>query len=145
MFWMRDERLIENLRQTRRDDVRQDRTARGGADRLALELEVLCALCGGAGTTEQRQALSKLLGSYRFSEPEHQVVFESLCAMSSRRELSAAVLALHLNNRGFPDLDLEKYFSAAPPSVEQALARVDELRSAPNADDGVAQKRISQS
>jgi len=42
-------------------------------------------------------------------------------------------------------LDLEKYFAAAPPSVEQALARVDELRSAPNADDGVAQKRMSRS
>jgi hypothetical protein len=142
---MRDERSMERRRQNLVDDVRQDRAALDGADRLALELDVLCALCGGAGTTEQRQALSKLLGGYRFSEPEYQVVFESVCAMSSRRELSAAVLALHLNNRGFPDLDLEKYFAAAPPSVEQALARVDELRSAPNADDGVAQKRISQS
>jgi hypothetical protein len=72
-------------------------------------------------------------------------VFESLCALSGRKEISAAVFAVHLNNRGFPDLDLEKYFVAAPPSVEQALARVDELRLAPNADDGVAQKRSSRS
>jgi len=136
---------MERPRQTWGDGIRQDRTALGGADRLALELDVLRALCGGAGTTQQHQALSESLARYRFSEPEHQVVFESLCALSSRKEISAAVLGVHLNNRGFPDLDLEKYFAAAPPSVEQALVRVDELRSAPNADDGVAQKRMSRS
>jgi hypothetical protein len=116
-----------------------------GVDRLAVELAVLRALCGGAGTTPQRRALHESLAGYRFSEPEHQVVFESLCALSGRKEISAAVLAVHLNNRGFPDIDLEKYFVATPPSVEQALGRVDELRSAPNADDGVARERISRS
>ena len=136
---------MERLRQTLGGDVRQDRTALDRADRLALELDVLRVLCGGAGTTQRRQALSESLARYRFSEPEHQVVFESLRAMSGRKEISAASLAVHLNNRGFPDLDLEKYFAAAPPSVEQALVRVDELRSAPNADDGVAQKRMSRS
>ena len=136
---------MERLRQTLGGDVRQDRTALDRADRLALELDVLRALCSGAGTSEQRRALSESLARYRFSEPEHQVVFESLCALSRRKEISAASLAVHLNNRGFPDLDLEKYFAAAPPSVEQALVRVDELRSAPNADDGVAQKRMSRS
>jgi hypothetical protein len=142
---MRDERSMERPRQTWGDDIRQSQTGLDGADRLALEAEVLRALCGGAGTTEQRRALHESLAGYRFSEPEHQVVFESLCAMSGRREISAAVLAVHLNNRGFPDLDFEKYFVAAPPSVEQALARVDELRSAPNPGDGVNQKRISRS
>ncbi len=136
---------MERLRQTLGGDVRQDRTALDRADRLAIELDALRGLCGGAGTSEQRRVLSESLARYRFSEPEHQVVFESLRAMSGRKEISAASLAVHLNNRGFPDLDLEKYFAAAPPSVEQALARVDELRSAPNADDGVAQKRMSRS
>ncbi len=142
---MRDERSMERPRQTRGDNVRQDRTALDGVDRLALELDVLRALCSGAGTSEQRRALQESLAGYRFSEPEHQVVFESLCALSSRKGISAAGLAVHLNNRAFPDIDLEKYFVAAPPSVEQALARVDELRLAPNADNGATQKRVSQS
>ena len=136
---------MERPRLTLGDDVRQDRTALDGVDRLALELDVLRGLCGGAGTSEQHRALSESLARYRFSEPEHQVVFESLFALSGRKKISAAVLALHLNNRGFPDLDLEKYFVAAPPSVEQALARVDDLRSPPRADDGIAQKRSSRS
>ncbi len=139
---MRDERSIERPRQTLGDGVRQDRTALDGADRLALELDFLRVLSSGAGTPEQRQALSESLARYRFSEPEHQVVFESLRALSGRKEISEVGLAVHLNNRGFPDLDLKKYFVAAPPSVEPALARIDELRSAPNAEDGVAQKRI---
>jgi hypothetical protein len=136
---------MERPRQTLGEDIRQSQTGLVGADRLAVELAVLRALCGGARTTQQRLALHESLAGYRFSEPEHQVVFESLCALSGRKEISAAVLAVHLNNRGFPDLDLEKYFVAAPPSVEQALARVEELRSAPNADDGVARKRLSRS
>jgi hypothetical protein len=140
---MRDERSGEKPRQTREDDIRQSQTGSDGADRLAPELDVLRALCGGAGTMPQRRALHDSLAGYLFSEPEHQVVFESLCALSGRKEISAAVLAVHLNNRGFPDVDLEKYFVAAPPSVEHALSRVEELRSAPNANDGVAQKRIS--
>ena len=127
------------------DDIRQSETGLDGADGLALELDILRALCSGAGTPEQRRALHESLAVYRFREPEHQVVFESLCALSGRKEISAAGLAVHLNNRGFPDLDLDKYFPAAPPSVEQALARVDELRPALNADDGITQKRISRS
>ena len=142
---MRDKRSMERPRQTWGDGARQGRTALDAVDRLALELDVLRALCGGAGTTEQRQALSDSMGGYRFSEPKHQVVFESLRAMSGRKEISAAGLGVHLNNRGFPDLDLEKYFVAASQSVEELLARVDELRLAPKADDGVAQKRISRS
>jgi len=131
--------------QTWGDDIRQSETGLDGADRLALELDVLRALCSASGTSEQRQALNESLARYRFREPEYQVVFESVCAMSGRKEISAAMLAVHLNNRGFPDVDLEKYFDAVPPSLEQALARVHELRSAPQDDDGVAQKRSSRS
>jgi hypothetical protein len=136
---------MERPIQTRGDGIRQSVTGLEGADRLALELDVLRALCSAPGTSEQRQALSESLARYRFSEPEYQVVFESVYAMSGRKEISAAGLAVHLNNRGFPDLDLEKYFVAVPQSLERALARVHELHSAPNADDSVAQKRSSRS
>jgi hypothetical protein len=136
---------MERPIQTRGDGIRQSVTGLEGADRLALELDVLRALCSASGTSEQRQALSESLARYRFSEPEYQVVFESVCALSGRKKISAAGLAVHLNNRGFPDLDLEKYFAAVPQSLERALARVHELHSAPNADDSVAQKRSSRS
>ncbi len=48
---------------------------------------------------------------------EHQVVFESIRFLLSRGTLTAARLAVHLNNRGFPDVDMEKYFPQPRPRI----------------------------
>lgn len=81
------------------------------AARFAAELGVLCALCGMRASVTQRSAMIRSLGAYRFIDPEHQVLFEAIAALSRGPLFSASALTVQLNNRGFPDLDLEKYFA----------------------------------
>jgi hypothetical protein len=95
---------------------------KGRQAQLRAELDVLRALCDPHCSREQRAEIIQVLKSYRFNEAEHHVLFESICTLSSQPAFSAALLATHLNNRGFPDVDLEKYFVNEPPSLEAALA-----------------------
>ena len=87
---------------------------------IATELQALRTLCDEAITREARQTLMQSLSQHDFIEPEHQVVFESLRALFPRGPISVAQLRVHLNNRGFPDTDVKKYFQPAPvESIEQ--------------------------
>jgi hypothetical protein len=90
---------------------------RAAMDRAANpddELQMLRILCGESASREQRLEVLRSLQDHVFRDPEHEVVFESLRFLLSRGVLSANRLAVHLNNRGFPDVNLEKYFTAAP-------------------------------
>jgi hypothetical protein len=90
---------------------------------FAAELQALRALCDEAAPREERQRLMQTLSQHGFIEPEHQVVFESIRALFPRGRISVAQLTVHLNNRGFPDTDVEKYFQAAPAGrIEQPPA-----------------------
>ncbi len=80
------------------------------------ELRMLRILCSEAASREQRIELLQSLQSHRFSDPDYQVVFESARFLLSRGPVSATRLAVHLNNRGFPDIALGKYFSGASPN-----------------------------
>jgi hypothetical protein len=80
---------------------------------FATELQTLRVLCDEAAPREERQRLMQSLAQHVFIEPEHQVVVESIRALFSRGPISAAQLRVHLNNRGFPDTDVEKYFQPA--------------------------------
>ena len=80
---------------------------------FATELQTLRALCDEAAPREGRQRLMQSLDHHAFIEPEHQVVFESIRALFPRVPISATQLRVHLNNRGFPDTDVEKYFQPA--------------------------------
>jgi hypothetical protein len=87
---------------------------------FATEFQALRALCDEATPRVERQRLLQSLNEHTFIEPEHQVVFESICALFPRGPISVGPLRLHLNNRGFPDTDVEKYFQPAPAgSVQQ--------------------------
>lgn len=79
----------------------------------ATELQALRVLCDEAAAWEDRQRLMQALTHRAFIEPEHQVVFESICVLFLRGPISLAQLRVHLNNRGFPDTDVEKYFQPA--------------------------------
>ncbi len=89
--------------------------------RLAAELQVLGTLCSRAGVREQRDELANILGRYTFLEPEHEIVFGSIRSLLVHDRLSNTRLAVHLNNRGFPDVDLEKYCASGLPSIAEAL------------------------
>jgi hypothetical protein len=80
---------------------------------FATELQSLRALCDEAAPREERHRLLQSLSQHAFIEPEHQVVFESIRALFPRGPISVAQLRVHLNNRGFPDTDVESYFQPA--------------------------------
>ena len=80
---------------------------------FATELQALRVLCDDAITRDQRQGLMQSLADHAFIETEHQVVFESIRLLFLRGPISEAQLRVHLNNRGFPDTDVEKYFKPA--------------------------------
>jgi replicative DNA helicase len=94
---------------------------------LVAEVQVLGTLCNQAGTSEQRAEVVCALNQYAFLEPEHQIVFESIRSLLSADRLSSARLAVHLNNRGFPDVDLERYYAAALANIDDALQLVRQL------------------
>ena len=76
----------------------------------AIDLQTLRALCNGAATREERLRLLGSLDGRLFLDPEHQVVLESLRTLLPRGTVSVERLRVHLNNRGFPDTNVEKYF-----------------------------------
>ena len=89
-------------------DTNMDRTTNS-----ADELRLLRKICDESMSHEKRSALIQSLQNYAFSDAEHQVVFESIRFLFPRGPISPAGLAVHLNNRGFPDVSMEKYFPAA--------------------------------
>ena len=80
---------------------------------LEAERKAIQTLCNEAIARRLRQNLIQSLGPKAFINPEHQVVFESICALFPRGPLTMDGLRIHLNNRGFPDTDVEKYFQPA--------------------------------
>jgi hypothetical protein len=80
---------------------------------FAGELDDLRTLCDEAVPHDERQRLMHSLNQRIFVEPEHQVVFESIQALFPRGPISMTQLRIHLNNRGFPDTHVEKYFQSA--------------------------------
>jgi hypothetical protein len=91
------------------------------AAQALAEARILGTLCSQTGTAEQRYELAGILARYAFLEPEHQIVFESIHSLLARDLTSTAHLAVHLNNRGFPDVDLEKYCASGLPSIGETL------------------------
>jgi len=82
-------------------------------NKISADLQTLRALCDEATPHGERLALLKSLGHRDFLEPEHQVVFESISILLQRGGFSLSQLRVHLNNRGFPDVDAENYFPQA--------------------------------
>ena len=72
-------------------------------------LTFLRSLCDETTPRELRLQLIESRARHIFSEPEYQVVFESIQALISRGPISAARLGVHLTRRGFPDIDVENY------------------------------------
>jgi hypothetical protein len=82
---------------------------------ISAELQALRALCREETPAADREQIIKSLSAHFFSNPERQVVFESLRSLLARGGVSPERLRIHLNNRGFPDTDVEEYFQSAAP------------------------------
>ena len=82
---------------------------------FAAELQALRALCDEAIPRDERQrshAISLL--NTLSSSPSIRSSLNRSAPYFSRGPISEAQLRVHLNNRGFPDTDVEKYFQPAP-------------------------------
>jgi len=96
---------------------------------LQAEREILQALCRGTLEGSVKAAAMEILGSYTFQESVHQLVFETLREIpSDDPELLRAQLLVRLNNKGFPDLDLEAFFQPHALSAGGAVERMRALR-----------------
>jgi hypothetical protein len=81
---------------------------------MEAELQILRTLCDESAPREQRSRVIESYAHQTFADPEHQVVFESIRALFPRGVITAARLIVHLTNRGFPDIEVEKYCPPAP-------------------------------
>jgi hypothetical protein len=81
---------------------------------VETEIQILRALCNEAAPREERLKLLESCAHHAFIEPEHQIVFESIRALFPHGALTPARLIVHLTNRGFPDIDVERYLPALP-------------------------------
>ena len=78
-----------------------------------IEREILRALCrcAEASATPERQL--RELENYRWHQPEHGVVYESLKGVARRnREPLREKLPAEATRMGFPDVDWASYFEA---------------------------------
>lgn len=87
---------------------------------FAAELNALRTLCNESYSRVQQLNLLNSVGKHRFQDAEHQVVWESIRFLLPRGPISLSQLRVHLNNRGFPDTDVEKYFE---PPMSAAVER----------------------
>lgn len=102
---------------------------------LAIEREVLRAicqlLCSGAGPLPQEQV--QRLEQYRFDNPTHQLIFDTLVELrksfagrgAPEREALREHLARLLTRKGFPDVDLAPFLRPTSINIDeiQKLAR----------------------
>jgi len=59
----------------------------------------------------QRLEVSQSYASHIFLDAQRQVVFESIHALLPGGAITPARLNVHLNNRGFPDIETDCYFT----------------------------------
>ena len=104
-------------------------------DTLTVEEEVLGALSrsiSGPGSSLLDEQLRNLAG-YRFGDPTHQIIFDTLCEFRRRdagcsktvQETLGEYVARRLTLRGFPDVDLGLIFRPrSAPENEADLKRL---------------------
>jgi len=99
---------------------------------LVAERDVLRAMCQGTAERPVRSEGLAILRDYRFADSVHQLVFETLRQIpSDAPQIIREQLPVRLNNKGFPDLDLEVFFQPHNLSAEQAIAQMRGLRATP--------------
>ena len=90
---------------------------------LDLESRILRALCSAptafgssnAVHESERAAILATLHSHRWQDPEHRVVFEALTRLPGRQAAELREqLPAQATRMGFPDVNWQKYFTAAP-------------------------------
>jgi hypothetical protein len=104
-----------------------------GRDKLIeAELDVLRAMTQGTPERAVRAEGIKILADYPFLVAVHQLIFDTLREIpADSPQVIREQLPTRLNNKGFPDLDLETVFQPHNLTARQAIALMRELRSQP--------------
>ena len=89
---------------------------------IEAERNLLRALCTGAAEASVLLEATETLASYAFAEPLHQIIFDVLVEIGPRDPcVVREQLAVRLNNKGFPDLDLETFFAPSSLTAGEAI------------------------
>lgn len=82
---------------------------------LAAELRILGFLMEPTAPSEIVRSLQERLKAYHFQSVEHQVLFECVASLSTRRSGDfLALVPARLVGAGFPDLDLQRFLELSP-------------------------------
>lgn len=96
---------------------------------IEAERNALRALCQGTAQGSVHAEGLSILAPYAFVDKVHQLVFDTLREiLSADPEVIRAQLPSRLNNRGFPDLDVETFFKPHGLSAAEAIALMRSLR-----------------
>lgn len=75
------------------------------------ELLALRGMCQGARDARVWDDGIRILNAHAFQDPVHGLVFETLREINTDDpRIIRGLLAARLTNKGFPDVDVEKYF-----------------------------------
>jgi uncharacterized membrane-anchored protein len=97
-------------------------------EQFELERKLLTALCQPAFDAQIRAKVLQRLKAHAFVEPDHEVIYRALAVMPEaesgeiREWLARAVTRL-----GYPDVDFDALFSAAPPASAEVAALLERL------------------
>jgi hypothetical protein len=98
------------------------------ADKIDIEHRLLAALCHPELDQHTRTTILLSLSDYRFTAPDHEVVYRALSAISAK-VFTATVSSLTqaVTRMGFPDIDLRGLFTGpalTPRETASLLARL---------------------
>ena len=93
------------------------------------ERDALRAICQGTPERSVWADAVAILADYRFEDETHQLIFDTLREIRTGDPRTIREqLAARLNNKGFPDLDLDVFFQPHGLSAEQATSLMRALR-----------------
>jgi len=96
---------------------------------VEAEFRALQAMCRRPGQGPIWQRALELLSDYRFRDPLHQLVFDTLRGLPAHTPADLrAFVTQRLTNQGFPDVDVEPFFHAHAMTDDLALAILEHLK-----------------
>jgi hypothetical protein len=104
---------------------------RADSDILKAERNVLRAMCQGVPGCDVLRDGLEILADHSFMDSTHQLVFDTLRELrAGNPQLIRERMPARLNNKGFPDVDLETFFAPQRLRADEALALMHTIKAA---------------
>ena len=97
-------------------------------EQIEAERKLLTALCQATADAHMHAMILRRLKDHIFVEPDYEIIYRAMAAIPAissadvRETLARAVTRL-----GFPDVDIDALFDAAPPTPAEVAAFLDRL------------------